>query len=378
MNLLHVITTIERGGAENHLVDLIERQVSVGDRVTVAYLKYAGYWRARLEAAGVRVVDLGMRYYGDPRPLLRLRRLLYALKSDVVHAHMPPAELYARLALLGDSRTSFVISKHNDERFFRGWGSSFVATWTASRAGKVIAISSAVKRYMVEQRVQVPDRLVAIHYGIDSTPYQAVAEAEVRALRNSWGLASGTCLIGTVARLVPQKALHILLEGFALFLQSGQVPARLVLVGRGPLEDALKSHAEALGIADKVLWTGFREDIPAVMRALDVFALTSEYEGFGLVLLEAMAAGTPVVATRVSAIPEVVSDDESGLLIDSGSPLDLAKAFLKLENPAERLRLGQGGVYRVETSFSPEKMRERISGVYAEVGRTDARFWRES
>ena len=120
-HILHTITAINRGGAENHLVDLIHHQLNEGCRVSLAYLKTSGYWEEKLIAAGARVYRLGLRIYGDPRPMLKLRRLIQEGDFDVIHAHLPPAELYTRLALLCRWRNGppLLISKHNEEPFYR-------------------------------------------------------------------------------------------------------------------------------------------------------------------------------------------------------------------------------------------------------------------
>src|SRR5258706_8942575 len=121
MRLLHVITTISRGGAENQLVELTGDQVRRGFAVAVAYLKAEPYWAKHLRETGVRVEPLALSYYGSLRPAFRLRRLIDDFAPDLVHAHMPPAEVYTRLALLGlGGRPRLVITKHNDERFYPG------------------------------------------------------------------------------------------------------------------------------------------------------------------------------------------------------------------------------------------------------------------
>jgi glycosyltransferase involved in cell wall biosynthesis len=366
MRILHVITTIDRGGAENHLADLAISQMG-RDEVAVAYLKGNGYWALRLQNAGVGVEPLGMARYGDPRPLFALRRLIRKWAPDIVHAHMPPAELYARLALTGiDARVvPLIISKHNDEPFYRGPGSSRVARWAVARSAHVIAISDAVKRFMLSHHlVDSPNRIVSIHYGIDPRPFDEVTEAEAHSIREDWGIGQDTYVVGTVARLVPQKSLETLLEGFAAFRRNASEPARLVMVGRGPLEAPLRALAESLGIANDVVWAGFREDIPSVMKAFDLFALTSRYEGFGLVLLEAMAAQRPVIATRVSAIPEVVNDGETGKLIEPGCADELAEAIRYFREEEVRVRFGLAGRTRVAVHFTSQRVQEQVSGLY--------------
>ena len=167
-----------------------------------------------------------------------------------------------------------------------------------------------------------------------------------------------------MARLVPQKALHILLEGFSIYLKTATKPTKLVVVGVGTLESDLKNRAIELGIQDKVIWAGFREDIPVVMNALDVFALTSEYEGLGLVLLEAMSASKPVVASNVSAIPEVVSDGITGILFTPKNSVALAEAFKLLEDKEIRLRFGIAGKEKVIRNFTLGKMIDQTLIVY--------------
>lgn len=367
MRILHVITTINRGGAENHLADLVCGQLDREAEVSVAYLKGDGYWTERLVSAGCSVVPLGLRRYGEIRPIFKLGKLLREFQPDIVHAHMPPAELYSRLAMMAfDFSGSFVISKHNDERFSPGWGQRFVGRWVLSRAKRVIAISGAVHRYVEANLRPQPDQVTTVHYGIDPAPYRAISPGIVSGVRAFWNVPDGAQVIGTVARFVPQKALHVLLEAYANYRASAVRDSRLVLVGRGPLEGDLKQLAVTLGIENSVVWAGFREDIQAVMCAFDCFALTSKYEGFGLVLLEAMAAGRPVVATSVSAIPEVVVNGVTGILCPAGDVESIAEAFSRLAEPVLQTALGEAGAFHVEKSFSINSMVGKTLEIYRE------------
>ena len=365
--ILHTITAIIRGGAENHLVSLVEEQLKKGCKITVVSLKSDGYWCHFLESLGIQVIGLGLRYYGDIKPILQLRSIINTFNPDIIHAHLPPAELYTRIALLGISSTSIplVISKHNDEKFYQGLGERLVGRWVAQRSSRMIAISDTVKTNQCIKYLDYPSEKVAtIYYGIDPIPYQNVSDEEIKKIRSLWSVTHETYLIGTVARLVPQKALHILLEGFSLYLKTSSKPAKLVIVGAGILESDLKTQAIDLGIQEQVIWTGFREDIPLVMNALDIFALTSVYEGLGLVLLEAMLAGKAVVASNISAIPEVVSDGITGILFPSQNSVALAEAFKSLENKEVCLRFGNAGREKVKTNFTLDKMVVQTLAVY--------------
>jgi glycosyltransferase involved in cell wall biosynthesis len=369
-HILHTITAINRGGAENHLVDLIQHQLKTGCRVSLAYLKASGYWTEKLTAAGAQVYPLGLAMYGDPRPIFKLRRLIEEKEFDLIHAHLPPAELYTRLALLfrGRKRPPLLISKHNEEPFYKGPGQKWLARWVAKRAARVIVISDAVGRYMAGPNAGIPtQKLSRIYYGLDCEKNQNVPPEAVAKVRSGWNVPEEGFLIGFVGRLVAQKDIFTLLDGFARF-HSKYADSRLVIVGKGPLEDSLKSFAHQLGIGDSVIWAGFRDDISHVMAALDVFALTSHYEGFGLVLLEAMAAGVPVVGTRVGAIPEVVHAGETGVLIGPGRPEELCSAFESLLDPHSRERMGEAGRKRAEDSFGLGAMCSGTDALYARCG----------
>ncbi len=354
MRVLHVITSLARGGAENHLLLLAAGQARAGHAVAVAGLKEPSELAGAFRACGVGAHALDLRRYGDPLPVVRLRALVRAFRPDLVHAHLPPAELYARLALMG-RRTPLVITRHNDERFAPVAGQRLLSRWCAARAARVICISGAVRRWTAgDARGPGLDGAlcVVIPYALPPSP-DAVAAPD---------LAGPAPLVGTLARLVPQKGLEVLLDAFARLAS----PARLVIAGDGPLRAALERRAAALDLAGRVRLLGPRADAAAVMAALDLFVLPSRWEGFGLVLLEAMAAGRPVVASRVSAIPEVVADGETALLVPPGDAAALAAAMQALlDDPARRQAMGAAGRRRVAERFAPAAMVAATLDLYA-------------
>lgn len=372
IRIFHVITTINRGGAENHVYELIGRQVASGGiNVACAYLKGDGYWQDRLTALGVEVFPLGLSRYGEFVPLRKLRHAIGHFQPDIVHAHMEPAEVYARAALFRMKNVRLVVSRHNECAFFGGVVNALLARWVNARTAGFIAISDSVRRVYCGTSPFLPvDRVHVIHYGIDPGPYADVAREEVSRIRSEWGIDPDTLLMGTVARLAPEKALHIVLEGFAAYLEraSNKVPVKLVLVGVGPLEQDLRLTCRRLTLEDHVVWAGFREDIPAVMHALDLFILSSITEGFGLVLLEAMCAGKPVIASNVSAIPEIVLDEVTGLLVPPRDPHALALAIDRLVTHTPMCaRMGEAGHGRAVEVFTLGAMHKKTMDVYRSV-----------
>jgi glycosyltransferase involved in cell wall biosynthesis len=371
MKVIHVMTAIDRGGAENHLMDLVTHQRGAGMDVTVAYLKGQGYWVSRMRELGATVHFLDLKYYGHLAPVQRLRQIVKGGHFDLVHAHLPPAELYVRLALLGipARQLPLLISKHNDCAFHDSLpGEKMLGRWVARRAWKVVAISEAVRRFMVGPTLGLPPGQVeTILYGSNPRPYENVAADAIAQQRRAWGIdEEKQIVIGFMGRLVPQKDIRTLLRAYAGFRTANPARAKLVLVGRGPLEAELRQCARELAIPEsELIWAGFREDVPLVMNALDVFAITSVHEGFGLVLVEAMAARKPVVATRAGAIPEVVVDGETGCLTAAGDAAALQEALTKLLDRGVRERFGAAGAQRVKEKFTLERMFAETDALYA-------------
>lgn len=367
MRILHVITSINRGGAENQLMSLVRLQRAAGHSLRVAYLREEGEWRGEMEALGVSVSDLRMRTFGVPQAAWRLRREIADFKPDLVNAHLQPAELCARLALLGTpaAELPLVITKHNLKVFARLPGAAFVARWTAQRASAVIAVSESVKALSDRTGCSAAaGRAVTIHNAVDLAPYDGRFHERSREIRRQWGVGEQEVVIGTVGRLLPVKAIHVLLRAFGARLKEAARSARVVVVGRGPLRGDLERLARSLGIGDKVVFAGFREDIPAVMGAFDIFALTSDSEGFPISLLEAMAAGRPVVATRVGGVPELVIDGTTGKLAPPGDPGAVAEALAFFEDASNRQAFGAAGRRRVEDGYSLDRMLEETLMVY--------------
>jgi glycosyltransferase involved in cell wall biosynthesis len=369
MHIFHVITTLDKGGAESHLVSLCRQQMARGAKLSVAYLKGDGYWAPTFERMGARTIALDAARHADPSAIRRLVRAVDQAAPDIVHAHMPPAELYSNFVVRQSKTSRFVISKHIDRfRFYAGPGSDWLERFCAAPADSVICISQAVNDYFAERwPEQLKSKLVTIHYGLEPIEETAGLPAEARTLRQNWGVADDEILFGIAARFVEQKSIDTLLRAFAQLLRMTTAPVRLAVVGRGPLEEKLRALANELGIQHKMVWGGFRTDIPVVMRAFDVFALSSIYEGFGLVLLEAMEASRPIVASRVSAIPEVVEDGVTGLLVPPENPSLLAQAMHRLLDDNWRAEAGARGRQRLLESFGVNRMTDLTMHVYNSV-----------
>lgn len=373
MIILHVITTLDSGGAENHLLDLVKLQSSLGHSVSIAYLQGKGELVGSLCAHGIYCIPLhgSSRYFFRIlRSSIKLRSHILAIGPDVVHAHMPPAEITSWLSILSiRKKVRYVISKHLDGSFFHGsirrkesFAGAIVASLVMLRASRIIAISQSVSQYLFSSYFFLPISKVAIiYYGIDSMRFAMQSADSTVGEQNESSLIS----IGTAARLVPQKNIDILLKAFAKLHHSPNLNIRLVIAGDGPLKNELQDLSCSLGIQSSVLWLGQVAEIEAFMQSLDIFVLASRYEGLGLVLLEAMSSALPVVASNISAIPEIVVDGQTGLLCDVGMDRQFSEAIEFLATmPSIRRNMGLKGLERVNSCFSLRTMVEKTMSAY--------------
>ncbi len=370
LRILHLITSLHRGGAENHLLALTSHIDRQRFDVEVAVLTGEGELIPDFEALGVRVHRLGARRRIDLGATRRLAELLRTNAYDVLHSHLFRADLYACLAAfqLRSRRPKLVSTRHNDDRFFLHPLIGVLHYVVSARLDMIIAISDHIARFTIARGVWDTRRVRRVYHGLEA-PSDAEVERRRSALRQDLGLAGDEFLIGNVGRLAPQKGQRHLVRAIPLLLD--RVPnAHVVIVGGGDLEGYLRELAEELGVSDRVHVLGPRRDVPAIMQAIDLFAMPSIWEGFGIVLLEAMAAGKPIVASRVATIPEVVLDAETGLLVPPGDPAALADAIATLAGDERRARaLGEAGRARLHHSFSIEKMVGDTELLYEELAR---------
>lgn len=369
MKILHVITTLDVGGAEMHLLAQVRGQCARGHVVQVRYLKGQGTLGADFRDAGAQVAGLG----GSVGALAGLWREIG--RHEIVHSHLLKADMLCALVALFRGRTRHLIaSKHNDEQVLKRPLVSWIHGLLGNLPRRTIVLSEHVGRFIERYGRVRAERLTRIYYGLDVSPFvQARTQAGQAGpvVRQALGVPPGAIVFICVARFAPQKAHDVLLRAFAQArAQEKEQDLRLVLVGDDPFGDGrtrAMELARELGLLESgaVLFTGIRRDVPRLMAAADVFVMSSLWEGLGLVFLEAMATRLPVLSTDVSAIPEVVLQGETGVLVPPGQVAPLASAMQALANSAPlRERMGQAGERRVHEHFGLDSMIEATLAVY--------------
>jgi glycosyltransferase involved in cell wall biosynthesis len=357
IRVLQLITSLDRGGAENHLLALLTHADRSAFEFEVAVLRGEGELVDVFRQADIAVHLLGARSRVDPFALQRLTSLLRDGRFDILHSHLFRADIFAGLAVgqSGDRAPLLVSTRHNDDRFFLNPFVGLVHYAVSARQDLIIAISDHIARFTVARGVRYPSRVRRVYHGIEP-PVTRSLEREGRRIRQDLGIGPDAFLVGNVGRLAVQKGQRHLIGAMPLLLE--RVPnAHAVIAGAGDLEEYLRDLALEVGVADRVHVLGPRRDVPELMHAMDVFVMPSIWEGFGLVLLESMAAGRPIVASRVATIPEVVLDGETGLLVPVGDPVALAEALAQLAHDPDAARaMGEAGRHRLRQQFSIDKM----------------------
>jgi glycosyltransferase involved in cell wall biosynthesis len=369
--VLHVLSGCTVGGCEQHVLSLLERLNRERFEPWLACFEAepdeAAPMLPKFRAAGVRTIDLRARKRTDPAALWRFGQLLRRGRFDIVHTHSFRTELGSVLWSRLPGLASIVVrTVHNVDEFYVSPRYSALTRLSAHGLDRIVAISDAVAEYLRREAALPDEKLVRIHYGIDPSPFRPDLPPPSR---RPLGDPLRRPTLGMVARLAPQKGHRVLLDALpAIRSAFPDVYARLV--GHEELSTAAELHAYAVerGVDDLVWFEGFRADVAQVMADLDVFVLPSLWEGFGLVLLEAMAAGRPVVASAVGPIPEIVVDGVTGLLVPPGDPAALAEAIVRLlGDPELAAALGRAGRARVERELRVDTMVARTESLYDEL-----------
>jgi glycosyltransferase involved in cell wall biosynthesis len=349
MRVMHVHRIRGIGGSERHLLTLLPALAERGvDPVFVGLDDPA--WDASdfygaLQVPAVRIISPR-----DFDPLLMVR-LARTLRADIVHTHLVHADVYGGLAarLRG---TRLVSTKHNDDPFRVG-PFRFVERGLSHLTDRVVTITDALHRFTVERVGVSAEKVETIHYGLDGVP-------------DAWGVnppddvPDTARVLLSVARLTDQKGIDVAIRALA------ELPSETVLVvlGEGPERAALVRLARDLGLESRVFLLGRVPDVAAWLRRATVLVHPARWEGFGLGVLEAMLAGLPVVATNVSALPELVLDGETGVLVPSDDVPALVRA---VEQAVAQPELGAAGLARARAEFSVARMADRTAALYDSI-----------
>ena len=357
---LHIDTARTWRGGQSQVLTTVMGLRALGHR-TLLVAHSEGELRQRARE-GLDLLPLAPKTEMDLSAAWRLSRILKQLQPDIVHAHDPHGVAMAGLALSMSTQLAkppLVAARRVDFHLRR----SSLSRWKYRQVDCFLCASEAIRQMLIGDGVPAA-RAVTVHEGIDLERVEAAPPANLHA--ELW-LPHHAPIVGNVAALVPHKGQRHLIEAARLVLP--QVPdARFVIAGEGELRPALERQIKDHHLEKHVLLAGFRPDVLSVHKAFDIFVMSSVTEGLGTSLLDAMAAGKPVVATTAGGIPEVVVDGETVFLVPPRDHDAMAGAIVKLlKDDALRQRMGDAGRARVRTIFSAERMVQDTLRVYQRV-----------
>jgi L-malate glycosyltransferase len=359
IRVLHVDSEQSWRGGERQVLELMRRQRAMGDEPHLAAPESSALFR-RAADEGFATHGARMRGTWDVASALRIASITRAIRPHVVHWHAARAHALGAIAALFARGPKRVLSRRVDFRVRRSLGSRILYSLPVDA---IVAISDGVRKALLESGVS-GGAIRVIPSGIDFAPFGGPFDRN--AARARMGIRPEQVLAIQVAALAPHKSQTTLLQTAALLRETSP---RLVIwiAGEGNLRDKLAEEHARLNLGARVRFLGFRDDVPDLLRAADLFVLSSYLEGLGTSVLDAMAAGLPVVATRVGGVPEIVKDDETGLLVPPRDPEALAQAMARLaDDPGMRERLGSNG-RTLARNFDADRTAQRTRELYLEV-----------
>ncbi len=362
LKLIMLTSVLDRRGGERIILMLALGLDPRRYDVQVVCLRAQAPFLQEFTERGVKVTVLGMKKYFELRPLIELYRIFRRERPDLVHTHLYRDAVYGRpIARLAGVRG--VVSTLQNSYVWRSRPQLFLDGLTSIFADRITVVSEAVKKFAREREHMSAAKLVTVYNAIDHQRFRVAPEVRER-VRRELGIAENRIAIGSTGALTRQKGFTYLLQAVPAVTRA-HPEVRFFIAGEGELEEELLRQRDRLGLKDQVIFLGFRSDIPELLAAFDIFVLPSLYEGLPVSLVEAMAAGRPIVTTDVDGNCEVIGKNEAGIAVEPGDPPALAEALLKMiEDEKLRVRMGRRGRQRAEELFDVRMMVKNYEEVY--------------
>lgn len=363
----HLITDLITAGAQKALYRLLLHTDRTKYRPTVIALREGNTEiAAQIKALDIPVIDLQMLPRWRFDKLFLLHRELRQHPPEILHCWMIHSNIIGRVVGRMANVPKIIVSRRNDKTGGKVY--TYMNRWLVDWSDSIIAVSESSRQEELHETGIDSSRVTMIPNGIDMdtfSPFPTVFERN--RLRASLNISHDHILIGSVGRLALAKGFADLLRAFQIIARQ-RPDARLVIAGKGKLEDELKALAKTLNISDTVQFLGVRTDIPQLLNAIDLFAFSSHWEGMPNALMEAMAAGAPCVATCVSAAPELIDHGVHGLLVPPQNADALADGMLTLINDADlRQRLSSAARERIQIEFTLKNTADKTMALYEKV-----------
>ena len=354
---------LESGGTERQLAEMAKALHERGWDVHVGCFRDGGKRAQELRIAGIPIVAFPLTSFASPvsvaRALTSFGRYVLRHKIQLTHSFDTPAIIFGTIAAKLFLRSCILTSQRSYRTLFKKWEHSCLRL-TDRIADGVVVNCEAIRQHLIADE-DVPRDIIHLCYnGLDTRKFFPNRDIErPEQLR-------GAFVIGTVCVLRPEKGLDVLLRAFTL-TSPRKRQFRLVIVGSGPAREQLVHAAELAGVPDLVSFQADTDDVPSWMNRMDAFALASSSEAFSNALMEAMACGTPVIASRVGGNPELVIDGQRGLLFESGDAAGLAERIVQLADDSSlRERVAEQALKFVREALTSDAAAARMEEIYCD------------
>lgn len=364
MRILQVVPTSGAGGAEQIVLSLAKSLKENGSDVAVASPGSDPYLFQKLKESDIKAFPLATQ---DRKwQIFEIAKVIKTFRPDIIHSHMFDANLPSTLASL-ISRKPIILTIHSTVYELETWKRKLINALLSRCVSQVVAVSKAVALKLNSAGVPA-NKIICIYNGVDVSQFMGDSKNK---FRQELCIPDDSRLMGMVANLRPAKDHEMAIKAAAMVIK--KVPkTHFMMVGDGvdKTAQALMRLREYLGVSRNVHFLGFREDIPNVLKSLDLFVLASKVEGLPVSIIEAMAAGLPVVASNVGGIAELIEEGITGFLVPPGDYNRLAeKIKVILQNPTLAKSMGIEGRKKILNNFSLEAMKNAYYSLYLKFGR---------
>ena len=370
MNFLHLIDSGGLYGAENVILNLMSRQKELGYNTTLGSIgEKADEKKAiekKAEMVGLPVEIFQMKNGPNVFGAIRIYKYANENNIDIIHCHGYKANILSGLLPFRYGNVPYISTLHgwtSIKKFTKMWAYDWLDAVMAKRADRVVAVSNAMRENWRLKYLNISP--VVIHNGIQSKEEDNITGKDYKLLA---GLDKIQLKLISIGRLSKEKDFSTLLMAVRQIKYYCKHNVRLVIIGEGPERDNLIMLAQKYGINDNVIFPGYMDNACNVLKYFDIFVMSSLTEGMPITLLEAMRAGMPIVATAVGGIPEALEGGKCGVLVPSGSEMDLARSITELhENKQLKKELSLKSMLRFQEEFTVEKMEAKYKSVYIDV-----------
>ncbi|MGK7876186.1 MAG: glycosyltransferase [Xenococcaceae cyanobacterium] len=359
------------GACEEYLTLLANGLIAKGLDITVVYPKSSSLQpMIELFQKGIQQVPLPAHTFSSLAHVGSLCQVLGDIQPDIVHCNDPG--LVAMLAATLNGISHRVLTFHTPAQSFSyRLHAKLLQRWVLHQGWQFVVISGA-NQPILQHQYTIPEKKISvIEHGLEPKKFEIPDTIE--SIRAEFGIAPDCTLVGCVARLATQKNHALLLDAYAALPETLKARSHLLLVGDGELRSTLEQQVARLGLVEQVTFAGYRRDIPQLLQAMDIFVLSSNYEGLPFAVLEAMAMSLPIVATAVNGVRDAIIPGETGLLVPPGQVGALGDAIAQLiSNPEQCQRMGQASRDRFLRHYTAERMVHQTEELYSKLIRKSA------